>query len=166
VPEGAAKFTVDYWLRRDLPAPDFLLGELFSTTSRAMLVGPTGAGKSNLAIALNFAIAAGKDFLHWKAQWLARKLIYIDGEMSARLARQRLQQAARRHGTAPENLLLINRDDFPNLPPLDTPEGQQFIDRLIADHCDMVTFDNVQSLVSGVMKDEEPWAAVLPGFAA
>jgi hypothetical protein len=36
--------TVAAWLERDIPAADHLLGELFSTTSRGLLIGPTGLG--------------------------------------------------------------------------------------------------------------------------
>jgi hypothetical protein len=52
-------------LRRDLTEPDFLLGQFISTTSRMLLVAPTGLGKTNLAMAVGAAIADGADFLHW-----------------------------------------------------------------------------------------------------
>jgi replicative DNA helicase len=55
------------WLQRDLAAPDFLLGNVLSTTSRMMLIGRTGLGKTNFAMALAMAIAEGDPFLHWKA---------------------------------------------------------------------------------------------------
>jgi RecA-family ATPase len=93
---------------------------MFSTTTRAELIGPTGAGKSTLLLAWAFSMAAGVDFLHWKAIKPARRILYFDGEMSARLARKRLEEAAQRHGSVPENLIYINRDDFPDLPPLNT----------------------------------------------
>src|SRR3546814_5923072 len=48
--------SVAEWLQRALPAPDFLMGEWLSSTSRAMLVAPTGLGKTNLCMALAFAI--------------------------------------------------------------------------------------------------------------
>jgi hypothetical protein len=162
--DGPLLYTARRWLDRDLPPPDFLLGNLFSTTSRAMLVGPTGAGKSNVGLAIAFPMAAGRDFLHWRAHRAARCVLYIDGEMSARVARERIREASKRHGGLPDNLVIINRDDFPDLPPLNTPAGQQYVDRLIGQigGVDFVIFDNVQALIGGSMVDEEAWAAVLP----
>jgi hypothetical protein len=53
------------WLQRDLPEPDFMLANLLSTTSRMELIGPTGLGKTNFALALSNAIAYGDPFPHW-----------------------------------------------------------------------------------------------------
>jgi hypothetical protein len=43
--------TIDDWIARDLPQPDFLSGHWLSTTSRVLLSATTGLGKSNLGIA-------------------------------------------------------------------------------------------------------------------
>ena len=56
------------WLTRELAPPDFLLGELFSTTARIQLSADTGLGKSMFGLALALAMTLGRDFLHWKAQ--------------------------------------------------------------------------------------------------
>ena len=74
-----APLTVEEWLSRPLPEPDHLLGELLSTTCRAILAGPTGLGKTMFGLAAAFAMADGKQFLHWKPDanaacctWMAR----------------------------------------------------------------------------------------------
>ena len=74
--------TVEDWRDRDLPEPDFMMGDWLTTTSRVLLTAATGLGKSNLGIALGMRVAAGAGFLHW----LGRKarVLYIDGEMSRR----------------------------------------------------------------------------------
>jgi hypothetical protein len=151
------------WLAREIPPPDFLMGEWVSTTSRGMIVSATGLGKTNLCLALSFAMTLGHDFLHWRAGRKARGL-YIDGEMSRRLMKARLADAARRAGGVPDNLLVVCRDDAPDMPPLNTPEGQRFIDDLIEKigGVDFIVFDNIQSLLLGDMKDEEPWQDTLP----
>jgi hypothetical protein len=77
------------WRDRDLPIPDYLMREVFSTTSRGIMSAPTGLGKSNVTIAIGTCMAAGLPFLHWAGRRTA-KVLYIDGEMSRRLLRQRL----------------------------------------------------------------------------
>jgi RecA-family ATPase len=154
--------TVAAWLARDIPPPDFLMGEWVSTTSRVMIVSATGLGKTNLCLALAFAIALGHDFLHWRAGRKAR-VLYIDGEMSRRLVKTRLTDAARRAGAVPGTLFILCADDVQNMEPLNKPVGQQFIDTMIEQlgGIDFVILDNIQSLLLGDMKDEEPWQDTL-----
>jgi hypothetical protein len=155
--------TLAHWLERDVPPADFLLGELISTTSRVMLYAPTGIGKTNFAIAMAVEIADGCEFLHWRGRRKAR-VLYIDGEMSARLMKQRLVEAVRRRGNAPTNLFIVNRIDFPDLAPLNTETGQLYIDKVIEllGGVVFVFFDNIQSLLLGDMKEEDGWSGVLP----
>jgi hypothetical protein len=106
-------------------------------------------------------MAAGIVFLHWKGSRPA-KVLYIDGEMSRRLLRERL--------LAEEGRLLdevgecnltgfhaMNTEDIPNFQPLNTPEGRAAIEKIIAaaGGYDFIVFDNVMSLISGSMADEE-----------
>jgi hypothetical protein len=152
------------WLARDIPKPDFLLGEMLSTTCRAELVGPTGLGKTNFLLAKAFAVADGNDFLHWKGGGKPRRVLFIDGEMSRRLAKERLEDANRRHGGMPKTLFYFNREDFPDFEPLNTDAGQKYIDHLIEQlgGVDLIILDNVQALLIGDMKDEESWQDTLP----
>ena len=50
------------------------------------------------------------------------------------------------------------------MPPLNTEEGQKFIDHFIATvgGVDGVVFDNIQALCVGIMKEEESWQPMLP----
>ena len=135
------------WLARDLPAPDFMLGELLSTTSRLMLVGPTGLGKTNFAMAISMSVAAGDNFLHWNAREGPRRVLFIDGEMSNRLLKRRLEDATRRAGCIPNGFHALSRDDAPDMPPLDSPAGQRYVNRVI-EHlggADLTVFDNLQA---------------------
>ena len=43
----------DEWIDRDIPPPDLLCGTWLSTTSRVLITGPTGLGKTMLAVALD-----------------------------------------------------------------------------------------------------------------
>jgi hypothetical protein len=153
------------WLDRQIAEPDFLLGDLVSTTSRIEFIGPTGLGKTNLLVAMGMAIADGAGFLHWRSSGKPRRVLYLDGEMSRRLAKKRLADAARRHGRMPATFFFLNREDYPDLDPLNTEAGQKFIDDGIINAiggADLVIFDNVQALLSGDMREEAPWQQTLP----
>jgi hypothetical protein len=162
-PPDPEECSIAAWLARDIPQPDFLLGELFSTTSRGMMVAPTGLGKTNFGLAIAFSMAAGKSFLHWGGQ-RASRILFVEGEMSKRLVKARIGDAVRRAGVAPEKLYVLSRDAIENLPPLNTATGQRFVDEFIENigGVDFVIFDNVQALLEGDMKDEVPWQATLP----
>ena len=165
---GACEFcniplSIGEWLKRDLPVPDRLLGEWFTTTSRIALNAATGLGKTNFALALAAHMAAGREFLHWRAHRRAR-VLFVDGEMSRRLLKRRAVDVCRRCGGEPEGLFLLNREDIENFPPLNTPAGKGFIERVIdkIGDVDAVIFDNVMALIEGDMKDEEGWQKTLP----
>jgi hypothetical protein len=69
----------DFWQTRELPQVDKLMGDLMTTTSRILVVGPTGLGKTNFLVPLGFAIADGVGFLHWNGCGQPRRVLYIDG---------------------------------------------------------------------------------------
>jgi hypothetical protein len=165
-PEQLTRTTADDWVGREVAAPDFLLGELLATTSRMMLMAPTGLGKTNFALGAALAITAEqKSFLHWRVPRPAR-VLYIDGEMSERLMRSRLDDAIRRvGGVVPKTLRILSRlADFSDLPPLNTKAGQDYVDRFVAGTggTDLILFDNIQALLVGDMKDEAVWQPMLP----
>ena len=89
--------TVSDWLLADIPEPDRLMGDLFTTSSRMTLAAASGLGKTNFCLALAFAMAEGRDFLRWRA-WRdgPSKVLYVDGEMPKRLMKRRVADAARR----------------------------------------------------------------------
>jgi hypothetical protein len=127
---------------------------------------PTGLGKTNLALALSAHAAAGKQFLHWQVPRPSR-VLFIDGEMSRRLLKQRLEDAVRRLGVHPTGLHILSREDVPHFQPLNTEAGMTMMVQVIAKisqraDLDLIVFDNVMSLVRGSMKDEEAWQETLP----
>src|SRR4051794_11552223 len=141
------------WRDRDLPAPDFIMGHWLSTTSRGLLTAATGLGKTNFGIALGIRCAANKDFLHWQARRSAR-VLYVDGEMSRRLLRQRVLDEAQRLGASPETFFALSHEDVDGFKPLNTPEGQVWMDRLIKKigGLDLIMLDNIMCLTVGDMK--------------
>ena len=164
--------TVDEWIECDIPRADHLIGELLSTTSRMLLVATTGLGKTNFSMALAFAMAAGHDFLHWRSGRPTR-VLYIDGEMSSTLFKRRIEDATRRAGGRPATFFGFCRDSlekshYMEMRSLNTAEGQHFIEALIKrlGGVDFIIFDNIQSLLSGSMLEEEPWGETLPWIRA
>jgi hypothetical protein len=129
-----------------------------------MLVGPSGLGKTHFAMAMSAAAAGGRDFLHWRSPGRLIRVLYVDGEMSARLMKSRREDAERRLGVELDTLFVLNREDFDDLPPLNTENGQRYIDRIIniTGGVDLAVFDNIHALCTGIMKEEESWQPVLP----
>jgi hypothetical protein len=172
------KLSVSRWLTLDIPPTDWLLGGILSATSKTLGYSPTGLGKTNLYMAAAIHLAAGKDFLHWQTLRPSRWL-YVDGEMPADLAKERIVDAVRRLGGDPGMLYYLNRNaDFPDMPPLnqivrdekghDTKPGVDYIESIIRQietsegKLDGIILDNIQCLLLGSMQEEEPWRAMLP----
>jgi hypothetical protein len=155
--------TLDEWRNRDLPDPDFIMGHWLTTTSRVLLTAATGLGKTNFGLALGMRIAAGEDFLHWRAHRPAR-VLYIDGEMSRRLLRERVLDEEKRIGITPEAFFALSHEDIPNFKPLNTIEGQAWMNAFIekVGGVDLVIPDNIMSLTTGDQKDSEPWQQTIP----
>jgi hypothetical protein len=155
--------TITEWLNRELPPPDRLMGEWMTTTSRILLNADTGLGKTNLCMAIAGAMAAAQDFLHWRARRQAR-VLYIDGEMSRRLYKCRIEDVARRLGCHPDNLIFWSSEDIDGFPPLNTPEGIAVLNNMLDQlgEVDFIFFDNVMALIQGDQKDELGWTQVLP----
>jgi hypothetical protein len=145
------------WLRREIDPPDLMLGELLSTTTRMMVIGPTGAGKTNFLLAVAFAAAAGGTFLRWAGGGPPRKVLFLDGEMSSRQMKRRIEGAERRARGVPDGLHVLCRDDAPEMEPLDTAAGQRFVDKVIEriGGIDLFIADNIQALQT----DDEAFGA-------
>jgi DnaB-like helicase N terminal domain/AAA domain len=153
------------WLQREMTEPDFLLGHIISTTSRMLLVAPTGLGKTNFGMALGATVADGANFLHWRGSGCQRRVLFIDGEMSRRLTRRRLDDTMRRLGVVPEAFHLLCCDDIDDMRPLDTAAGQKYVDGFIESvgGFDLIIFDNVQALLTpGDNYGADSWDRTLP----
>jgi hypothetical protein len=151
------------WLARKLPAPDYLLANVITTTSRMLLWAPTGLGKTMLAIAMGMAMSHGNGYLHWDGVRPVR-VLYIDGEMSRQLLQERLHDEAERLGAVPDNFFILSKEDCVGLAPLNTVKGQQYINAKIKElgGVDFIIFDNIMVLIAGDQKDEECWRNTIP----
>jgi hypothetical protein len=154
---------VSQWLVRELPKPDFILGKWLTTTSRTMLYASTGIGKTMFSIAMAMAMASGRPFLHWNVARPSRVLL-IDGEMARRVMKDRIATEAKRLGIVPETMFVLSHEDVAKFMPLNTKEGRMYINDEIKrlGGVDFIIFDNIMSLISGDMKEEESWRQTLP----
>lgn len=155
--------SMDAWKKRIIQPKNFLLGEVLSTTTRALLAADTGLGKTHLGFAMGMAMATKHDFCHWKGIRRSRVLV-IDGEMSEDLVQERLGDAERRLGTYPEGFFCLCKEHVPNMPPINTTEGQNWVMQLIAHlgDIDFLFLDNLGSLIVGSLQVEEDWNPILP----
>jgi hypothetical protein len=157
--------TIEQWeARTDVKDPDFLMGELLSTTTRMLLVAATGLGKTQMAMALAIHIAAGRNFLHWKG-YRAARVLYIDGEMSKRQFRKRILDLARRFtGPRPNTMYFLCKEDVPDLAPLNTAKGQKQVEAYIKQigGVDLIVFDSIMCLTQGDLKETDAWRNTPP----
>jgi hypothetical protein len=161
---AAGALSVAQWLERELPKPDFILGKWLTTTSRSMLYATTGIGKTMFALAMAAAMASGRPFLHWSVARPSRVLL-IDGEMARRVMKDRIAAEVQRlGGVIPETMFVLSHEDVERFAPLNTLDGRVYINDEIKrlGGVDFVIFDNIMSLISGDMKEEESWRQTLP----
>lgn len=151
------------WLNREIPPRDYLLGSAFSTSSRVLVFGETGVGKTLFALDLAGAIAAGEDFLSWAGQRPSR-VMYLDGELPPDTFKERMELVAGRY-TADIDLYGYNRFDLEEMgvemPPLNTAEGEAWLmGEIDAIKPDAIVFDSIMCLLTGSMSEEESWAPI------
>jgi hypothetical protein len=150
---------ISSWVRMELPPRDFLMGEWVCTTSRVTLIAATGVGKTLLTLDLAAAIAAGRDFLHWKGSGKPRRVMYLDGEMPKETMKERLLLVHKIYGDDIK-LFAYNRDVLTadDIPPLNTEAGVKWLaEEIKIVRPDLIVFDSMMALLSGSLKDDEQW---------
>jgi AAA domain len=180
---SAVPLTLDQWAQREIQRKDFLLGEVFGTTTRAILSADTGLGKTHFAMTLGLHMAAGRDFCHWRYpkrigvdphgneyERPPPRVLFIDGEMARELMQERLADAERRLGERPDTFFCLCKEDVADMPPLDALDGndemvgQQYLEHLIGhiSLIDFIIFDNIGSLTVRNLADPESWLPMVP----
>jgi putative DNA primase/helicase len=154
--------TAEELLERDFPPREMMLAPIIPMKGLAMLYGPRGLGKTYVAMGIAYAVASGGAFLKWQAP-MARRVLYIDGEMPAATMQERVALLATGPGPEPEpsmlRFLLADLHDDP-LPDLGTEDGQAALEQQWGEKPpDLLILDNLSSLAS-VMRDNdaESWS--------
>ena len=132
-----------------LPA---VLDPLLPAGDVALVYGPSGVGKSLLALGIACAAAAGSSFLGWRAP-RPHRVLYVDGKATA----GHLQRRLALFGPPPASLdfWLASRDDGPILD-LSQGAGQE---RLVAGwgQPELVVLDDLSSLAGLRSGDPDRW---------
>lgn len=155
--------TATEFLARDLPRRGMVLEPWLPEKGLAMIYSPRGMGKTLFALTCAYAIAAGAEFLGFKAP-APRRVLYIDGEMPARTMQERLAliiAAFDQQPPDPSYFRFLSSDLAERgLPDLGTREGQTTFDAVI-DDAEVIFPDNISTLVrSGKENEAEGWAPI------
>jgi hypothetical protein len=85
------------------PPRDYVLSPILPLKGLAMLYAARGVGKTHVGLGAAFAVAAGAEFLRWRAP-KPRKVFCIDGEMPGQALQERLIAIAAGCDAAPPSL--------------------------------------------------------------
>lgn len=156
---------VDYGELMDLQIAvrEALLGKWLMQQSLNMIHARRGTGKTHVVLGIAYAVATGTSFLGWKADQ-ARPVLFVDGELPARVLQDRLREIELRVGCKPQpGYLRIVTPDLlgRSSPDLASLSDQAELDELI-DGADLVILDNLSALIrSGAAEnDAESWVTV------
>lgn len=149
--------TPSFWRGRQFKQQKPLLGPWLMAEARYLVWGDRGSGKSAIMLGGAHAGAAGASFGSWKAERPVRT-IYLDGEMSRRDMRTRMEEFGEHFddhlAALDENLLVWNTVDLSKFTPLDEPKrAARFVDAVHDFDAEVVWIDNIQCLVSRSIKD-------------
>ena len=146
-------------LKMDFPPKEAMLAPWLCKQNLSLIHAWRGVGKTHFALAVAYAVASGGTYLKWTAEKPFR-VVYIDGEMSMKDFKPRLQaleRTADKH--PPEGYLQIINRDLPSttLPDLATLEGQAALAPRIAE-ADLIVVDNLSCLMrTGEENRAESW---------
>ena len=150
------------FLELHLPPRRLMLAPWLSEKGTAMIYSPRGVGKTLLGLSVGYAVASGDTLLGWTALE-PRRVLYVDGEMTATEMQHRLAAivAGFRGEAAPDYFRMLSADVTERgLPDLATPEGQRAFDDAIGD-AELAILDNISTLCrSGKENEAEGWQAV------
>lgn len=150
------------FLTLELPERQYIIEPLLPQQGLVSIYGPRGMGKTYLLLTLGAAVSTGKDVLRWRAP-LARKVLYIDGEMPARTMQERIAHILPNFGDDidPENFHIITPDLNPEKTlNLSRVEDQEVIDGYVSD-AELIIIDSLSTLARhGEENRAESWLPV------
>ena len=130
----------------DIPHREMLLHPILPEKGLSMLYAPRGIGKTLLALSIGLAVASGSNLLRWSSP-RARRVLYVDGEMTMADLQERLRQIAVGLGREIPNdaFRILAADHTERGINLASQQGQTGIDRVL-DGTDLLILDNLSTL--------------------
>ncbi len=155
--------SMDEFLTMSLPKQEMLLAPFLPTQGVCLLYAKRGVGKTHVALGIAYAVATGRSFLKWSAP-IARRVLYIDGEMPAAAMQERLRRISLSADTQlpdPSFFQLITPDlQEEPMPDLSSREGRNKIEEFVQ-KSDLIIIDNISTLFrSGVENEAESWQPI------
>lgn len=159
---GLNAVQIDDFLALDLPPRQSLLSPWLCVQGINMVSAFRGIGKTQVALAVAYAVASGGRFLKWSAPE-AQPVLYIDGEMPATEMQARLRriEVSADRKAEPAHFRIITPDLCDGtLPDLSTGEGQERIEGATG-RAKLIVVDNLSCLArTGIENDAESWSLV------
>lgn len=149
------------FLALELPSREHVLAPCLPVQGLGMIHAPRGVGKTHVALGIAYAVACGSTFLRWEAP-TARGVLFVDGEMPARVLQERLANIVAASDCEPAApLRLITPDLQPlGMPDLSQTDGQAAIDEYI-ESIGLIIIDNISTLCrTGKENEAEGWLTV------
>lgn len=148
------------FVRIKIPQLEPLLGEWLLPQGLVMIHGPRGKGKTHLAFGIGCAVASGQNFLGWNCS-TPKKVVYLDGEMSARMLQSRVKKLPKRMRPKSGYFKLVTPDFQQGLlPDLSSREEHENINAAIADDVDLIIVDNLSCWSKSGREDADTWAPI------
>ena len=146
-----------------IPPKMFIVDPFLPAAGLIEIYSRTGVGKTTFAMALGMAVALGQPFMKWNVP-SAKKVLYVDGEMSPADMQNRASAAAQYFGidvSLVHNFKIINRDvNNGILPEIGDVSGQNAFDEVMED-ADLIILDNLSTLrFNGKENEADSWSVL------
>ncbi|TLM66291.1 MAG: hypothetical protein FDZ69_06530 [Deltaproteobacteria bacterium] len=144
-----------------LPPREMLLAPWLPKQGLAMAYAPRGLGKTHFSLGVAYAVASGGTFMRWAAD-APRGVLFIDGEMPARVLQERLAAITVSHDKEPTAPLRIVTPDLQprGMIDLSRQEDQAELAPFL-ENISLIIVDNLSTLCrTGKEKDGDDWLPV------
>lgn len=154
-----------------IPKRQHLVVPFLPERGLAMIYGPKGTGKTELALTISVGVAAGVDVLGWTIP-RARRVLFVDGELDLDDLRRRIAAICQglnlddeAVGMVAQNLFVASRDRMLRLGMrlgyLTDPAEQAFLREALPPDLALLVFDNLSCLFGGEENDAAAWDETL-----
>lgn len=162
-PKRLQVFDLHQFSAMAIPEREHVLAPIIPEKDLIMLHAKRGVGKTFVALGIAYAVAAGGSFLKWQAD-KAREVLFIDGEMPARLLQERLNAIAAGVAEHPSpgalRIAPMDSQEIGVSLNLAEPADQIKIDDQLGS-AQLLVIDNLSTLIHGGREnDAESWNAV------